>query len=149
MLRHIDESVLIEAPREVAWGAFTDLTCWADWSSVLSRVRPGAAGRLAAGAGFTCCLRPFLVPVPFSVRVEVVDPPSRLLWVGARWGVRGRHWFRFSEQGGMTRCESSEDLSGPTVTLAGPLFPLWRFRGLTRRFLVELKAEAERRAAGR
>jgi hypothetical protein len=31
------------------------------------------------------------------------------------------------------------------VTLAGPFFPLWRFRELTRRFLADLKTEAERR----
>ena len=41
-----------------------------------------------------------------------------------------------------------EDLSGPAVALAGPFFPEWRFRWLTRRFLEDLKAGAERRAAG-
>jgi hypothetical protein len=146
-VRRIEEFVMIEAPRTVAWAAFTDLTCWADWNSVLTRVEPGAQPALAAGSGFSCALRPFVVPIPFAVRVELVEPPSRLLWVGARWGVRGRHWFSFSEQGGATRCESLEDLSGPTVTLAGPFFPLWRFRALTRTFLQDLKAEAERRAA--
>lgn len=147
MMRRIEETVLIAAPRPVAWKAFTDLTCWADWNSVLTRVESGADADLVAGSGFSCSLRPFVVPIPFAVRVELVEPPSRLLWVGARWGVRGRHWFTFSEQGGGTRCESSEDLTGPTVTLAGPFFPLWRFRELTRRFLADLKAEAEKRAA--
>jgi ligand-binding SRPBCC domain-containing protein len=147
-MRRIEESVLIDAPREVAWGTFTDLTCWADWNSVLTGVRPGSGTRLADGSGFSCRLSPFGVPVPFSVRVELAEAPSRLLWVGARWGVRGRHWFLFSDQEGGTRCESSEDLTGPAVTLAGPLFPTWRFRQLTRRFLADLKAGAERRAAG-
>lgn len=146
-MKRIEESVLIEAPRPVVWGAFADLTCWADWNSVLTRVEPGPAVSLVAGSGFSCCLKPFVVPIPFAVRVEFVEPPSRLLWVGARWGVRGRHWFTFTEQAGGTRCESLEALSGPTVTLAGPFFPLWRFRELTRRFLAELKAEAERRTA--
>jgi hypothetical protein len=62
--------------------------------------------------------------------------------------VRGRHWFLFAEQEGGTRCESAEDLTGPAVALAGPLFPTWRFRKLTRDFLRELKAGAERRAVG-
>ena len=146
-MRRIQESVLIAAPREVAWGALTDLTCWADWNSVLERVRPGGESCLVAGGAFSCCLRPFVAPIPFSVRVEVAEPPHRLLWTAERWGVRGTHWYFFSEQGEGTLCESVEDLSGPTVALAGPFFPLWRFRGLTRRFLEDLKAEAERRAA--
>ena len=149
-MRRIEESVLIDVPREVAWGMFTDLTCWADWNSVLTRVETGGQDAcLVAESGFSCCLRPFAVPIPFAVRVELVEPPVRLLWVADHWGVRGRHWFYFSEQGGGTRCESVEELSGPTVTLAGPFFPLWRFRELTRRFLADLKAEAEKRVAVR
>jgi hypothetical protein len=148
-MRRIEESVLIEAPRDVAWGAFTDLTCWADWNSVLTEVKPAADTCLVSGSGFSCCLRPFAVRIPFAVRVEQVEQPSRLLWVADRWGVRGRHWYYFTECEGGTRCDSVEDLSGPTVTLSGPFFPLWRFRELTRMFLVDLKAEAERRAAGR
>lgn len=147
-MRRIEESVLIDAPREVAWGTFTDLTCWADWNRVLTGVRPAPDPRLAGGSGFSCSLSPFGVALPFSVRVELAEAPSRLLWVGARWGVRGRHWFLFSDQAGGTRCESIEDLTGPAVALAGPLFPTWRFRQLTRRFLADLKAGAERRAAG-
>lgn len=147
-MRRIEESVLIDAPREVTWGTFTDLVCWADWNSVLTAVRPAPDSRLADGSGFSCKLSPFGVALPFSVRVELAEAPSRLLWVGARWGVRGRHWFLFTDQEGGTRCESIEDLTGPAVSLAGPLFPTWRFRQLTRRFLADLKAGAERRAAG-
>ena len=147
-MRHIEEYVLIEAPRPVAWGAFADLTCWADWNSVLTRVQPAADACLVTGSGFSCCLRPFAVTIPFEVRVEFVEPPARLLWVADHWGVRGRHWYYLTEFEGGTRCESVEELSGPTVTLAGPFFPLWRFRALTLRFLADLKAEAERRAGG-
>jgi len=147
-MRRIEESVLIDAPREVVWEAFTDLACWADWNSVLTAVRPAPDPRLTGGSGFSCSLSPFGVALPFSVRVELAEAPSRLLWVGARWGVRGRHWFLFADQEDGTRCESVEDLTGPTVALAGPLFPTWRFRELTRRFLRDLRAEAERRAAG-
>jgi hypothetical protein len=147
-MRRIEESILIDAPREIAWGTFTDLTCWADWNNVLTGVRPGADTRLAGGGGFSCRLRPFGLAIPFSVRVEFAEAPSKLLWIGARWGLRGRHWFYFADQEGGTRCESVEDLTGPAVALAGPFFPTWRFRELTRLFLRELKAGAERRAAG-
>jgi hypothetical protein len=146
----MEETVVIEAPREVVWGAFVDLSCWADWSSVLTRARPLAGGAcLASGAEFSCCLRPFGAPVRFAARVEQADRPARLLWTVRRLGVRSRHLFLFSEEpgGAATRCESLEELSGPLVALAGPLFPLGRLRGLGRRFLEELKAEAERRAS--
>jgi hypothetical protein len=145
-MRRIVESVLIDAPRDVAWGAFADLAGWADWNRVLTGVRAGDPAGLAAGCGFSCRLRPFAVAIPFAVRVEIAEPPARLLWVADRWGVRARHWFRFAERpGGATLCESDEELGGATVALAGPLFPSWRFRALTRRFLADLKAEAERR----
>lgn len=147
-MRRIEESVLIDAPREIAWGTFADLTCWADWNGVLTEVRAAGDAALAEGSGFSCSLQPFGFFVPFEVRVTLVEAPSRVLWVAERWGVRGSHWFLFSDQEGGTRCESSEDLTGPTVALAGPLFPTWRFRQLTRRFLADLKAGAERRAAG-
>ena len=140
--------MLIDAPREVVWRTFVDLACWADWSSVLTRVVPDANPRLADGSSFSCTLRPFGVAVPFTVRVEIAEAPARLLWVATRWGVRGRHWFHFSNHGEGTRCDSVEDLAGPTVALAGPFFPEWRFRGLTRRFLADLKAGAELRAGG-
>ena len=147
-MRRIEESVLIDAPREVAWRMFTDLTCWADWNSVLTGVGTALEASLAGGAGFSCRLQPFGFAIPLAVRIELVEAPSRLLWVAEHWGVRGRHWFHFAEQEGGTRCDSVEDLSGPTVALSGPFFPTWRFRGLTRKFLADLKAEAERRVAG-
>jgi uncharacterized protein YndB with AHSA1/START domain len=147
-VKRIEESVLIRAPRETVWRAFVDLTCWADWNSVLTAVRAEPEACLAGGEGFSCCLRPFGFTVPFAVRVELAEAPARLLWVAERWGVRGRHWYHFSDQEDGTRCDSEEELTGPTVTLSGPFFPTWRFRGLTRKFLADLKAEAERRAAG-
>jgi len=147
-VRRIEESVLIDAPREVAWRMFTDLTCWADWNSVLTGVGTATDASLAGGAGFSCRLQPFGFAIPFAVRIELVEAPSRLIWVAEHWGVRGRHWFLFADHNGGTRCDSVEDLTGPTVALSGPFFPTWRFRGLTRRFLQDLKSGAERRAAG-
>ena len=148
MVRRIEESVLIDAPRQLVWRTLVDLACWADWSSVLTRVVPGAHATLDSGSHFSCSLQPFGVAIPFAVRVELAEAPARLLWTAARWGVRGRHWFHLSDHGGGTRCDSVEDLSGPAVVLAGPFFPEWRFRDLTRRFLGDLKAGAERRAGG-
>lgn len=148
MARRIEESVFVDAPRALVWRTFADLSCWADWSRVLTRVVPEGEAGLACGSRFSCCLRPLGAAVAFTVHVEEADPPARLLWVAARWGVRGRHWFHFSDHGDGTRCDSVEDLTGPAVALAGPFFPERRFRALTRRFLEDLKAGAERRAGG-
>lgn len=140
------ESIAIRAPRPTVWAALTDLACWADWNSVLTRARPGAGACLESGAGFSCCVRPYGVPVTFAARIEEAEAPARLLWSVSRLGVRSRHWFHLREGEGGTVCESVEELSGPLVTLAGPLFPLGKLRRLTRRFLEELKAEAEARS---
>ncbi len=147
-MRRMEETVEVAAPREVVWGAFVDLTCWADWNSVLTRAAPAGGGGSLEGCGeFSCCLRPWRVPVTFSARVEEAVPPSRLLWTVRRLGVHSRHWFFLRESEGGTVLESVEELTGPLVALLGPLFPLGKLRRLGRRFLEDLKAEAERRAS--
>ena len=117
-MRRIEESVLIDAPREVAWRMFTDLTCWADWNSVLTGVRTAPDASLAGGEGFFCRLQPFGFPIPFAVRVELADAPSRLLWVAERWGVRGRHWFLFTDQEAARAATASK--TSPAQRLRSP-----------------------------
>jgi uncharacterized protein YndB with AHSA1/START domain len=146
----MEDAVEIAAPREVVWGAFADLSCWADWNSVLTRAAPADGGaELAAGGRFFCAVRPYWLPVRFAARVEEAVPPGRLLWTVRRLGVHSHHWFHLRESEGGTVLESVEELTGPLVTLAGPFFPLGRLRRLGRRFLEDLKAEAERRASAR
>jgi len=56
-MKRIEETVLISAPRETAWQAFVDLTCWADWNRVLTGVRAAPEACLVDGSRFSCCLR--------------------------------------------------------------------------------------------
>jgi len=147
-MRRMVDTVEIAAPREVVWAAFVDLSCWADWNSVLTRAAPaGPESCLLEGGAFSCCLRPYRFPVTFKARVEEAVAPSRLLWTVRRLGVHSRHWFHLREEGGGTVLESVEELTGLLVTLAGPFFPLGKLRRLGRLFLEELKQEAERRAS--
>jgi len=145
------EAVEIAAPREVVWAAFVDLSRWADWNNVLTRAAPapGRAASLDACGEFSCSLRPYFLPVSFAATIEEAVRPERLLWTVRRLGVHSRHWFYLRDEGGGTVLESVEELTGPLVALAGPLFPAGKLRRLGRRFLEELKAEAERRAAPR
>jgi len=57
---------------------------------VLTGIRTAPDASLVGGEGFSCRLQPFGFAIPFAVRVELVEAPSRLLWVAERWGVHGR-----------------------------------------------------------
>jgi len=117
-VRRIEESVLIGAPREVAWRMFTDLTCWPTGTAC----SPGSGRhRMPLWPG-----RRLFVP---SSAVRFRHPlrgPRRTRGgalaaaLGRRaLGVRGRHWFLFTDQQAGTRCDSVEDLSGRRLRSPG------------------------------
>jgi len=137
----------IAAPRPVAWGAFTDLTCWADWNSVLTKVQPGADTSLVGGNGFSCSLRPFVVSIPFAVHIELADPRR-----GCSGSLPG--WACAHGTGTTSRRRRGHALRqrrGPRGADGGArraVLPAVALPGTDARFLLDLKAEAERRAAG-
>jgi uncharacterized protein YndB with AHSA1/START domain len=139
----IEDEVEINAALEKVWEAFTDLTCWADWNSVLTNVQPHTGNCIDADGQFTCCVTPFLVPVFFETRIVEISPMERIVWTGSKYMIHGRHEFLFTEKGGKVRLFSKEVLSGPPVAFGGIFFPLRKFRALTREFLEGLRKYAE------
>ena len=142
MIRMYDE-VEIAAPLEEVWQTFIDLTCWADWNSVLTEVSPGPAGCIEEGGNFTCCVRPLGFPVFFEARIEEFEPMRRVVWTGARHLVRGRNEWLFRTRGGKVVVSSREALTGLPVLFGGLFFPVRKFQRLKENLLADLKTYAE------
>ncbi len=145
----IVESVVIAAPLGKVWQTFTDLTCWADWNSVLTGVQGERNSCIVGEGSFRCCIRPYGVPVFFKAEIAEFEPLRRVVWTTARHGVKSRHEFLFEEEGGEARVLSREHLTGILVRLGGIYFLLPQFRKMTATFLEELKKGAEQGGEGR
>lgn len=142
----IEEEVEINASLERVWKSFTSFTCWADWNRVLSEVKSSAGSCLDKDGRFTCCVRPFGVPVFFEAGVDEIIPMERIVWTGSKYLVHGWHEFLFTEKAGTVRLVSREILTGPPAAFGGLFFPVGRFRALTREFLEGLRKYAEENA---
>lgn len=103
----ISESIVINAPLKKVWNAFTDLTCWKNWSTAVSNVS-SETELLTEGKSFKFCIRPFTFPVNITPVVEEIVPGRRIVWSGSRHGITARHEFLFDEQNGKTLLTSRE-----------------------------------------
>ncbi len=139
----VERSILIRSRLARVWQLFTDLTCWADWNSVLRDVQ-GAEICIAQGTRFRCCIRPFSVPVTFEPKIDEVVPMQMVVWKGEKFGITARHEYRFEEEEGGVRVTSREVFAGPAVAASGRLFPKAEIEELTVRLLKDLKAAAEK-----
>jgi hypothetical protein len=137
------DEIEIEASLEKVWQAFIDLTCWADWNSVLTDVSPGPAGCIEEGGKFTCCVRPLGFPVFFEAKIEEVEIMKRVVWTGARHMVKGRNEWVFDVRDGRIIVASQEVLTGLPVLFGGLFFPVAKFRRLKESLLADLKKYAE------
>jgi uncharacterized protein YndB with AHSA1/START domain len=139
----MDDEIEIDASLEKVWETFTDLTCWADWSSILTDVTPRGGACIDEGGSFTCCINPYGVRVFFEARIEEVEPMKRIVWTGAKHLVRARHEFFFRRRNGKVIVASREVLRGLPLAFGGLFFPVGKFRRLKRVFLEDLKNWAE------
>jgi len=139
----IEETVTINADMDKVWRTFSDISCWEDWSRVLSEVSPPREGRLEKGAKFSFCIRPFAVPVQITPIVEEVVPGERMVWSGARFGVSARHEYIFEQRPDGVRVTSRESFRGLAASLLVFMATKWRLRQLSSDILMELKSAAE------
>ena len=140
----IDESVVIIAPIEKVWRTFIDLTCWADWNSVLTDIS-AEHDHISEGENFSCCVRPFIFfPIYFEPKVEEVTPFQRITWVSRKFGIISRHVFSFERASEGVHVRSHEILSGPMMLFAERVMPKEKLGALNQTFLRQLKQEAEK-----
>jgi hypothetical protein len=138
----IREDVLINSTKEKVWSAFTDLTCWVNWNTVLRGVY-SREKLLTEGESLRCTLRPFFFPVMVDLLIEEVVPQERIVWVARKKGLKARHEFLFEDGGNGVRVISRETFTGFLSALSGLLLPVGRMTTLTKVFLSDLKKAAE------
>ena len=112
-MREIVTQALLPFDREAVWAVLADLRLYAEWNPLNVRadgeaidgalvpmkfVDPGHPGRILSG----------------RVRMTIVDPPSRLEWVGRVLPplFTGRHFFILKPHGAGTELVHGERLSG-------------------------------------
>ena len=139
----IEESVLINADIKTIWKTCTDLTCWADWTSVTTNAASGS-GHLEEGEKFTFCLRPFDLSITVEPKIEEVVPHEKVVWSGARFGISSRHEFLFQQDANGVLVTSRETFRGVQLLLARRTFPRKTIRELTINMLQDLKRAAEK-----
>ena len=139
----IAEDVLIRSTREKVWAAFTDLTCWVEWNTVLTGVSSGEK-RLTEGESLKCTLRPFFFPVSVELVIEEIVPLEKIVWVTRKMGLKARHEFFFERRDNGVHVASSEVFTGPLAVGSGMLLPVKRMKALTKVFLSDLQKAAER-----
>ncbi len=138
----IEETINITAPLERVWDVFMDLTCWADWNTILTEVS-SAETCLIEGGKFNCCIRPYAFAVYFQPKVVEVIPKKKIVWTGSKYWITSLHEFFFEETPGGALIRSREKFSGLPVRLGGFLFPRKKLTALTTSFLEDLKQAAE------
>ena len=138
----IEETITINAPLSKVWHLFLDLTCWADWNSILGDVM-SAETCLIEGGKFSCCIRPYAFPIYFQPKVVEVIPEKKIVWTGRKYGVSSLHEFFFEETPEGSLIRSREIFSGLPIILGGFLFPKQKLTGLTISFLDDLKRASE------
>jgi hypothetical protein len=138
----IKESVVIKSSLEHVWDTFTDLTCWQDWSTVVTKVSSDN-DRIIEGGRFKFCIRPFDIPVHLEPVVDEVVPFKRIVWSGKKHGITARHEFTFRVKDGVVQLKSKETFSGIMVKSLKPFFPKNKIQELSRLMLIEVKKAAE------
>ena len=131
----------VQAKRRTVWDVLADPERWPDWNPDIREV--SLKGPMAPGTEFSWKAGPGRI----RSRLQIVDPPSKIVWTGRTFGIRAVDAFRLEEAlGGGTLVVQEESWSG---------LPARLFRKRLRRMLQDslaaglqaLKAEAERRDA--
>ena len=138
----IEESVRIKADIGRVWETFIDLTCWAEWNTVLRDV-PDGHDRLREGESFRCSLSPFAFSIEIRPLIVEVLKHRKIVWKSRRFGISARHEFLFRKIGGGVKVISREELKGIPLAVSGMLFPKWKIQELTRTFLEDLRNASE------
>ncbi len=134
----VTASVYIRASLKKVWETFTDLTCWQDWSTVMTKVSSDT-GCLTEGRSFKFCIRPFDIPVHLQPVVQEVIPMKKIVWTGRKHGISACHEFTFSTKNGVVKLASREVFTGAVVRSFKYFLPREEVRELSLLMLDEIK----------
>ncbi len=138
-----EETLKINSSLDKVWKIFTDITCWAEWNTVLKNVNPRGKNGLLEGESFDCCINPFNFPINLKPKIEKIIENKEVTWSGKRFGIQASHKFYFSENNNQVVIKSIESFSGSIIQMLCLIFPRKRLRDLNITFLNDLKRKAE------
>jgi ligand-binding SRPBCC domain-containing protein len=144
----IQEEITINAPLAIVWQVFAGFDTWDEWTSACRTCHYQEGREMVAGTCVSFVVKPFVFPVRVAPRITSCDPGREVIWGGGRLGIHAVHTWRFREEKGKTTLSSSERFSGPLLGLGRLFFLPQRLHDVTKKLLVGIKEEAERRFQG-
>jgi ligand-binding SRPBCC domain-containing protein len=144
----IEEEILINASLAVVWQVFSGFETWDDWTPACQMCHFEEGKEMAAGSCLSFVVKPVVFPVRVAPRITSCDPGREVIWEGGRLGIHAVHTWSFREEDGKAILFSSERFSGPLLGLGRLFFLPQRLHHLTKKLLVGIKEEAERRFRG-
>jgi hypothetical protein len=137
---YAEGTIQIDAPRDLVWDVLVGFGEWPSWQAGVSAVfiaepaAPGVKFKWKTGSG------------TIRSTIDEVDAPSRISWQGRTLGIKADHAWQLDDvDGGGTRVSTQEGWRGFTVRILRRTLQS-TLQQATDDGLVELKAEAERRA---
>ena len=129
----------IAAPPEVVWDVLTHFGEWPEWNPQVKSM--SFDGPLAPGSEFRWKAGPGTI----VSRLQLVDPPRAVAWLGRTTSIKAVHEWRLERRDSGTLVQTEETFSGLLARLfRGPLQK--NLDNALEDGLEHLKREAERRA---
>jgi uncharacterized protein YndB with AHSA1/START domain len=128
----------IAAPPDAVWEVLTAFERWPSWLRDVKSM--SIEGPVAAGTVFRWKAGPGTI----TSRLERVEPPQLIAWMGRTFGIEAIHFWHFEARDGATFVRTEESYEG----LVARLLRGWLQKTLDRALddgLQDLKAEVERR----
>lgn len=112
IMRLVRTEAVIPASAERVWAVLTDFSRYAEWNPL----NTSATGEGSLGARIPMTIFNPLVPgrpMKMTMKISRFEPGKRLAWIGSVPLIfRGEHSFVLTPEGGGTRMEHSEAISG-------------------------------------
>lgn len=96
----------VPAPPERVFTLISDIAAWPTWNPDVRAA--SIEGPLVAGTHFRWKAGPSTI----SSRLEVVEPPRRIVWTGTTLGIRAVHAYELTARGGRTLVVTEESWDG-------------------------------------
>ena len=126
----------IKATPERIWSLLTNVAETPRWNSTITQID----GRVALGEQLK-----INVPIStrtFNVKVDILDPPTRLVWSDGNAVFRGVRTYTLTPKGGSTAFSMEEVFTGFMLPLIGLSLP--DFKPVFEQYAADLKNQAER-----